>query len=102
MPIRADFNVSESAIKTFGLRNEEGWEGPFTRKEAEGALPNGTRVEVLWSESEPLEQGDQGVILGSIGGVGYATTMYFVEFDKLPKHAVLTNNDKLRVVKQDG
>jgi hypothetical protein len=79
-----------------GLRTEPGWhEGVFTRERAVGALPNGIRVKKANSEeSDMTKDGEEGVILGSIGfpRIGYG---YFIEWDERPKHAVFTVAKKL-------
>jgi hypothetical protein len=72
-----------------------GYAGVFTRDQAEGAIPNGTRIvkrNSAQSDSQP--DGALGVVLGSIKspaelhasrGVAYC---YFVEWDALPRVAV--------------
>lgn len=76
---------------------EPGWTGFFTRRQAEGAIPNGTRIVKACDEPGDAHTiGALGTILGSIGTppewlpehlrkVKYA---YFVEWDDMPKAAV--------------
>lgn len=74
------------------LREEPGWLGWFTREQADGALPNGTRIRKI--KSEPLDSqpdGAPGTVLGSFAvdpeheRVRYC---YFVEWDAVPRLAV--------------
>ncbi len=68
-----------------------GWTGAFTTEQAEGALPNGTRIEKTKSEpKDATPGGTPGTILGSIShpGVMNGAIMYFVEWDDRPKVAV--------------
>lgn len=69
------------------LGPEPGWIGNFSRGEAPGCYPNGTRVEKVKTEpgdAHPI--GAQATVLGSIRHpIG---TGYFVEWDARPRHAV--------------
>lgn len=72
------------------LREEEGWIGVFTRAQAEGAIPNGTRVvKVLVEKGDTHPLGAKATVLGSAvvpempGRFGY-----FVEWDTHPRIAV--------------
>ena len=70
------------------LRTEPGWSGLFTREQAEGAYPNGTRIEKIGSEpSDAHRDGAQATVLGSIRGGDLLA--YFVEWDDLPREAVV-------------
>lgn len=82
-----------------GMRNHPGYFGAFTTRQAEGALPNGTRIRKSWSEpGDTTPVGTEGVVLGSLpcpnklpdkpdlpesGGF-----FYFVEWDNRPKTAI--------------
>jgi hypothetical protein len=73
----------------------EGWTGLFTRQQAEGALPNKTRISKVRTEAadgHPI--GTQGTVLGSIShpdvGMGY-----FVEWDPHPRTAVFVVSWKI-------
>jgi hypothetical protein len=78
--------------------SEPGMVGAFTRHQAEGAIPNGTRIVKARGESgDATPLGVGGVVLGSLAGghlgerapdgtlVEYG---YFVEFDNRPGFAV--------------
>lgn len=89
------------------FHQEPGYIGWFTREQAEGAIPNGRRVEKWrrYAVIDSLPIGSQGVILGSIavperlpdappsGGF-----MYFVEWDARPRMPTLTAASKIREV----
>jgi hypothetical protein len=84
---------------------EEGMTGLFTREQAPGAIPNGTRIMKANSEPEDATRdGELGTVLGSIAATpemvrqarakGYPAHQpdpqcaYFVEWDHKPKFAV--------------
>jgi hypothetical protein len=71
-------------MKRYMPREHPGWIGAFTRDEYPGALRNGTPVVKVTF-----------VVLGSVGhpeiGIGY-----FVEWETLPRHAVLVVSGKIR------
>lgn len=72
-----------------------GYVGVFTRGEAPGAYPNGSRIKKVWGEpgdANPL--GTEGTVLGSVyhPDHGYA---YFVEWDTRPKWAVGVTERKI-------
>jgi hypothetical protein len=80
-----------------------GWHGAFTRSQAAGAIPNGTRIVKQNSETNDANpDGTLGTVLGSINveklkipnpkGVRFA---YFVEWDTSPKAAVGTLDFKI-------
>lgn len=76
---------------TAPFRPERGWVGHFTRDQAAGAMPNGTRVRK--SEFKPGDAHPIGALATVIGSIrapvnGEDQLAYFVEFDDLPKHAV--------------
>lgn len=89
--------ISNSDMADLGLHAEEGWTGVFTRSQAEGAWPNGTRVMKLLIEAGDMHsEGDTGTVLGSlteVKGFGYG---YFVEWDDMPRKAILTCDKRLR------
>lgn len=74
---------------------EPGWVGVFTRNQAEGAIPNGTRIEKSEGEagdSNPI--GATGTVLGSLPApdgmpakFAHVKHFYFVEWDNYPKQA---------------
>ena len=75
---------------------EPGITGMFTRDQAEGAIPNGSRVSkcnsVPYSDATP--DGTGGVVLGSIGPIDLKIPSlppmfgYWVMWDNRPNHAV--------------
>lgn len=78
--------------------NEPGWLGTFTRDQHPGALPNGTRVRKVNSEpGDTRPDGALGAVLGSVGA-DHLGIAYFVEWDSMPKAAVLTVAKKLEAV----
>lgn len=102
-PLHA-FTVGEEQ-NALGLKEEEGWTGAFTRAQAKGAMPNGTRVRKLAGDpgdTHPICS--PGVVLGSFAtppGMRLPTDMrqidifYFIEWDAHPKHAVGTPDWKI-------
>lgn len=81
------------------FQNEPGWIGAFTRQQAQGALPNGTRIVKQNSErGDAHPNGTPGVVLGSIshpqvmGGVVF----YFIEWAPKPRTAVGVLGTKIR------
>jgi hypothetical protein len=100
-------------FKETGLQEEEGWRGLFTRRQAEGAIENGTRfVKVAAQGSDSHPAGSGGIILGSIDAdllgdwLGHqpstASIAYFVEFDDLPKVGVGISGTLIEPVADDG
>lgn len=101
-PVHWRCNPDEPFLKT-----EVGWYGVFTRRQADGAIPNGTRIVKAASEKGDSQRvGALGTVLGSLAfppgaaeeakaelrakglephDVAFA---YFVEWDALPRHAV--------------
>lgn len=72
----------------FGFVQPSGWTGTFTRQQAAGAYPNGTRVVKLLGEPEDRTPvGTHGTVLGSMHRPGYPI-VYFVEWDCSPKTAI--------------
>ena len=80
--------------------------GVFSRYEAKGAWPNGTRVRKVNSEDgDGHPDGSLGTILGSLKCEGDAATaeterlgishLYFIEWDASPKKAIGTMSIKL-------
>lgn len=72
----------------FGLH--AGYAGMFTRAQAPGAIPNGTRIVKTNSESgDSNPDGSMGTVLGSMHAdeLGLA---YFIEWDRYPRVAVGT------------
>ncbi len=81
--------------REFGIKEELGWRGLFTRQEAHGAWLNGSRViKVVSEKGDGHQNGSEGRVLGSIRtpetGIGY-----FIEWDDTPKVAVFTMQIKL-------
>jgi hypothetical protein len=88
--------VNEDAA-SFGIVEEPGYLGAFTRKEHTGAIPNGTRVKKVWGEDGDTHPvGSEGVVLGSIGAGSMIG--YFIEWDARPKAAVFVAGPKLEAI----
>jgi hypothetical protein len=83
------------------LQHFPGWKGAFTRAQAEGALPNGTRVRKTGAEpADAHPNGAEAVILGSIAHPAVEDfALYFVEWDSHPRHAVAVANHRIEPVK---
>lgn len=76
------------------IENHPGWIGSFTREQAKGAIPNGTRIKKTASEEgDATRDGTPGTVLGSIrapedmGAMGGAMA-YFVEWDDKKRVAI--------------
>lgn len=90
------------------LGHHDDYAGMFSRGQAEGAIPNGTRIIKRNSEEgDSTPDGTGGVILGSINGVkagvpaaiaNGVTYLYFVEWDDKPKVAIGTVDKKVEAV----
>jgi hypothetical protein len=87
------------------LRHHHGYAGLHTREQAEGALPNGTRIRkvaVDGRDAHPV--GTLGTVLGSIKAPpGMPADMpdpfgYFIEWDPTPRVAVFTRSGKIEVL----
>lgn len=78
------------------IRDYHGWYGAHFRDQAEGAMPNGTRVEKIgFEEGDQHQPGTKAVVLGSwaVPDQGYA---YFVEWEPNPRVAVLVRGHRIR------
>lgn len=78
-----------------GITTHPGYEGHFTRRQAVGAIANGTRV--LKRNSRPGDahaDGSPGTVLGSIGDptVGFG---YFIEWDPRRRLAVFIEGTRI-------
>lgn len=72
------------------LREEPGWAGVFTREQADGCYPNGSRVEkTIEEKGDAHPVGARGTVLGSISHPDVGTA-YFIEWDDTPRMAVAT------------
>ncbi len=82
-----------------------GYEGPFIRLQAEGAVPNGRRIyKQRFNEGDHTPDGTPGTILGSFdagrveGGEPVPGIDYFVAWDPNPMVPVLLNHRKINPV----
>lgn len=87
------------AAAALPFREEAGWVGHFTRGQASGALPNGTRI--VKTRSEPGDgtpDGTPGVVLGSFShpAIQDGAIMYFLEWASKPRVAVGAIHWKVR------
>ena len=88
----------------YDMRRESGWTGVFTRKQADGAYPNGTRVMKVFVEpGDSHGLGARATVLGSIKAPEPITINgftqqygYFVEWDSNPRVAVFVTEVKIR------
>lgn len=77
------------------IRNHRGYIGQFTRQQARGAIPNGTRIKkVLQETGDATPLGTEGTVLGSLfePDYGYA---YFVEWADKPGIAIAVRARKI-------
>lgn len=93
------------------IRYEKGWLGAFSREQAEGAYPNGTRVvKCVEQPGDAHRLGDKGTVLGSldlpvdrtIGSTPDNHIAYFVEWDDCPNVAVGVMQRKITKEETDG
>ncbi len=80
------------------LRTYPGYAGVATPQQAQGAIPNGTRVCKINSEGNDTHRdGALATILGSVRHPvdGFA---YFVEWDDLPRNAVVIAYHRIQVI----
>jgi len=84
-PIEAS---AKALAKATGIKQYPGYGGMFTRRQATGAITNGTRiVKVKTEDGDTHPVGSEGAVLGSIGSRSLGI-MYFVEWDAAPSVAV--------------
>lgn len=78
------------------VRPHIGWHGQFTTAQAEGALPNGTRIRKVRSEpNDANRDGATGRVLGSLAARGLLG--YFIEWDAMPRLAVFVASHRIAV-----
>lgn len=89
------------------LKYEDGWLGAFTREQAKGAIPNGTRVEKTKDEpGDAHKAGAQAKVLGSLKGPPEMEAIfgtrytYFVEWDDTPKTACNITGNRIKLIGQ--
>lgn len=73
------------------IENHPGWVGAFTRDQAKGAIPNGTRIKKTASEEgDATPDGTLGTVLGSMRAPPEMGMLliYFVEWDNRKRVAV--------------
>jgi hypothetical protein len=77
--------IPDDVARVLGIRNYPGYMGSFTRRQADGAIPNGTViVKIAVDEGGDIHPiGTRGAVLGSIRHptLGY---FYFIEWDPRP------------------
>lgn len=88
----------------FNINNEPGWYGSFTRDQAEGAIPNGSRIVKCNSEEGDAHvDGTPGIVLGSFMAAAADTSglgnviCYFIEWAPKPRIAIGTLHFKIRM-----
>lgn len=78
------------ALASVGVMTREGYTGMFCTTDAPNAIPAGTQIKKVRTESDDEHQiGSTGAVLGSIS-VNNLGIMYFIEWDDKPKHAIST------------
>jgi hypothetical protein len=86
--------ISEGLAREYGIEEHEGWIGPFSTRQVEGAIENGAKVVKIRSEKGDTHPvGSTGKVLGSISNG--AMLAYWVEWDAHPKHAIFIVGFKL-------
>lgn len=95
-------------MKKVNFTTDPGWEGLYTREEAVGAMPNGTRVRKVISKPEDGHRdGALATIIGSFAaGDGAPINVkghlvryfYFVEWDDMPKVGVGVSEHRIEAV----
>jgi hypothetical protein len=89
--------------KLFGIGNEPGWAGVFTREQAAAAIyKNGARIEKAeFEDGDAHPIGALGTVLGSIHAPKLGTA-YFIEWDDEPKVAVAVTEKRIRPARSRG
>ena len=92
-------DLSDS-IRKLGITEHEGYRGSFTTAQAEGAIPNGSKViKVLSKHGDAHADGELATVLGSLmHPSNQGVLLYFVEWDTSPKYAVGIIGDKIKAV----
>ena len=93
-------------MKKLYLEHRSGWTGAFTSQQAEGALPNGSRImKIDQSADDGAPRGTRGTVLGSLDAANHdldpgthGKFFYFVEWDTMPRVAVTCIGSKLAAV----
>lgn len=94
--------LSANAIPTEILVAEPGIEGLFTRNQAEGAIPNGSRVvKVVDERGDAHPKGSKATVLGSWkrpDSFGQPLVGYFVIWDAHPNTAIFVAGYKIQMI----
>jgi hypothetical protein len=91
-------------MKAPNIIGEPGWQGAFTRDQAEGALPNGATIVKDNSESnDATPNGTRGIILGSFAVpdpvmAAAVPFFYFVEWSNRPRIAIGCVSTKIQAL----
>jgi len=94
--VKSISELDSAAAAELGIKNYPGYTGAFTRRQASGAIDNGTTVvKVSEDKGDAHPLGSEGAVLGSIaaGGLGI---LYFIEWDATPGVAVAVAEVKVR------
>jgi hypothetical protein len=102
VPTSHEVPADDASLNAMGARQWPGYLGAFSRNQAPGAIPNGTRVAKVWCEAGDLEPiGTQGAVLGSLPVAaelpahGDVRFCYWVEWDSRPRCAVFLIDKKI-------
>jgi hypothetical protein len=80
------------------LGDYPGYLGVHTQDQADGALPNGTRVKkVTFEKGDSHPIGSLATVLGSLESGIEPPYLYFIEFDDMPRFAIGIASNKIAV-----
>lgn len=89
--------ADEKDLKKFNIDNHPGYLGVFTRDQAAGAIPNGSKIVKTKSDgTDSNPDGTPGKVLGSFHPTGVPYPMYFVEWDRKPHIAVAISGPRIK------
>lgn len=100
--MKVTLNNPDEWQEQYGIQQHPGYRGVFTTNQANGAIPNGTRIVKVAREPGDITPLDtKGLVHGSIYSekAGYA---YFVEWDHLPRTVILVVGKKIERDDVDG
>ena len=98
--------IADAVMLPMNFKPEPGWIGIFTRDQAPGAIPNGTKiVKAVREAGDTHDVGARGTVLGSYkspgglpGALARIKYWYFIEWDDNPKAAVGTVDFKVAIL----
>lgn len=86
--------------------DDPGWAGAYTRQQAKGAMPNGTKVRKVRSQPKDGHQdGAMGTVIGSFTATEpmevegcIVRTFYFIEWEDMPKIGVCSAEHRIEAI----